>query len=77
MRAKEQEERGLTMVGNPLVRRFNPSVRQVFIPKAGGLPSGVESDAAYSIMNRRIMTMRPIHLQLMPMCNTGGVIFAG
>ena len=56
---------------------FHPFVRQVLVTKPRFMSSGVKTDPANPVVYGRIVTMRPVHLQCIPMCLSSGVIRAG
>ena len=77
MRTEVQKERTFAMISNPLIRFSNPVVREVFIAKASLMAPCIESDPTDTVMDRRVVSVRPVHFQLVPMGDTRGVILAG
>ena len=77
MRTEIQKERIFAMISNPLIRFSNPVVREVLIAEASLMAPGIESDPTHTVMDRRVVTVGPVHFQLVPMGDSRGVILAG
>jgi hypothetical protein len=77
MRTEVQKERLVAMSSDPPVCFLNPVIRKILVSKTGLVPAGVETDSTDPIVDRCIVSVRPIHLQLSAMSHTRGVILAG
>ncbi len=76
VRGEEQKERFTLVLLDELDRLLNPLVGKVFIAEARGMPAGVEADAADAVVDRRVVAVRPVHLQRVAMRDSGGMIGA-
>ncbi len=65
---KEHKEGLLTMFRHPFFCILNPMVRKIFVAKASLIPSGVKANSTYAVMNGCVVTVRPIHLECVAMC---------
>ena len=62
MGGKEQKEGIFFIFLYPFFRFFHPFVSQVLIPKTGGMTACIKTDSADTVVNGRVVTVRPIHL---------------
>ena len=65
------------MVLDELNRFLDPLICEVFIAESGSMSSCIESDSTDAIMNGRIVTMGPVHLERVAVSLPGWMIRAG
>ena len=63
MRTKVQKERFVAMRSDPRVGLASPMIGKILVSKTSLRPPRVEPDSANAVMDRRVVAMRPIHLQ--------------
>ena len=63
VRREKQKEWLMPVRFHELDGLINPLIRQVLITKPRRVASCIEANSTYPIVNRCMMTMRPIHLQ--------------
>ncbi len=76
MGGKEEEEGMILILGDPLVGFLDPLVGQVLVAEAGGMTPGVKTNPTDTVVDGRVVTVAPVHLQRVPMGDARRVVRA-
>ena len=75
VRSKEKEKRAVLVFLHELEGLLHPLISKILIAEARLVATGVESNPADTVVNCRVVTMGPVHLQRFSLVDTGGVFW--
>ena len=77
VRRKEQKERFVFVRFDKLLRLQNPLVSKVLITKSRRVATGVKPNPTDPVVDRTVVSVRPIHFECIAMALPGRVVLAG